>query len=138
MITCVLGTNKKVLSLQSGYPIINKSGEGLFFEHQIILLLYYQEFSNYYMDAQFFKHFFVLSWRRNFTKYTIYYQILDHWVVEWLMKFYVCICFLFSDKRGIHRTKNARALEDRWLLLLCFAIQLMNYLRIFSHYLVFL
>ena len=46
MITCVLGTNKKVLSLQSGYPIINKSGGGLIFEHQIILL-YYQEFSTY-------------------------------------------------------------------------------------------
>ena len=39
MITCVLGTNKKVLSLQSGYPIINKSGGGLIFEHQIIKLI---------------------------------------------------------------------------------------------------
>ena len=47
MITCELGTNKKVLSLQSGYPISNKSGEGLIFEHQIIIILYYQEFSNY-------------------------------------------------------------------------------------------
>ena len=68
MITCVLGTNKKVLSLQSGYPIINKSGGGLIFEHQIILL-YYQEFSTYYMEVEEAQ--------------------LDHWVVEWLMKFYV-------------------------------------------------